>query len=161
MTGIGLRSDYLHKLAKLCLKGFRFRGVYPCDHFARLHLKPGDLTIVNLSHSKHQGSHYVSVMLTRRYTYFMDPYGAECEDKYILKALKKTKKSIKFLYKRVQAHESIFCGFYSLCFLIIGSKNQKPLKAIRKQFHSVNLIENEKSAVYIIQQAIKINSVKN
>ena len=155
----GLRSDYLNKLANLCLQPEKFKGVYPCNHFADLFLKPGHMAIVNLSHSKNKGSHYVSVMTTKKHVYYMDPYGTSCDDKFIMKALKKTKKPIKFLSVPIQPIDSLFCGFFCLCFLIIGSKNTKPLRAIKKKFSSIDVHQNEKTAVYIIKQSIKNNSV--
>ena len=55
----GVKSDYLEKVAKICLH--QFNGVIPWDVLCQNgQLKKGDMYIINLDDSTQPGSHFVA-----------------------------------------------------------------------------------------------------
>ena len=142
----GLRSDYLEKLAKICL------NVVACDELKVLNY--GDKYICNLDRSYEEGSHYIAISIKEENSIYFDSYGNPCLNEYIKNAL--VENHITEMYysaKQIQNSISLFCGYFCLAFLICDERNIK-LEDFLSLFKENDVRSNEKLASEIIIQSL-------
>lgn len=150
----GLRSDHLNELGSILLNDFK--GVFSCDDFNNLELKNHQKFICNMSSSKKIGTHWISIYIKDSCAYYFDSYGKNTfKDKNIINNLKRSKKKIRFLKQQIQSHDSLFCGYYAIAFLILSQQHQDPLRQIEQCFSKTNLLLNEEISRKMIKKALK------
>ena len=146
----GLRSDYLKDLSNLCLSDFS--DVVPCDKLSVL--TQGDKYICNLDPSNEKGSHYIAVSIKKDYCLYFDSYGFPCMNEYIKKAfLENDITTLYYSKKSIQSSFSLFCGYFSLAFLICDECGLS-MDEFQNLFDDKNLKRNEKVAADIIKISI-------
>ena len=151
MSEIGLSSIYLQKLATYCLENFV--AVIPCDELFSYDMMSKMQFIVNLSHSKIQGTHWVAISIHENFVTYFDSFGKKCSNPWILRKFHHN--CLIQSTKQIQAYSSVMCGYFALSFLIEDSKG-KSLEEYLNVFHS-DLVKNDTKCVSIIKQHIKKN----
>lgn len=107
-------SEFLLKFKKNGI----FKGVFAADCLPS-RVKLPFACIINLSTSKHRGSHWVSLYIDKfGYCEYMDSYGFKPKINYILYFLKLHCKNIKFNKIQLQHITSNTCGRYAAIFLL-------------------------------------------
>ena len=154
--GNGLRSDYIMRIGKLCLK--KKVHVMPSDYFYKLNqINVGDSFVLNLDDSSQRGSHWVGLFIshTPKKAIFMDPLGMPLVNTYIRNGLMKHDVTdITYSKKSIQIGTSFHCGFFVIAFLVIMSKG-KSLSQFISMFSEDDLRGNEQIATSIIEKQLK------
>ena len=91
----------------------RFNGVYSRNNLPKT-IKKGAY-VINLDEYKNTGTHWVALFVKPKYTVYFDSFGIE----HIPKEIKLTigNKEIKANIFRIQAYDSIMCGYYCIEFI--------------------------------------------
>ena len=141
--GNGLRSDYIMRIGKLCLK-------------EKVHVMPSDY-FYKLNQINQRGSHWVGLFIshTPKKAIFMDPLGMPLVNTYIRNGLMKHDVTdITYSKKSIQIGTSFHCGFFVIAFLVIMSKG-KSLSQFISMFSEDDLRGNEQIATSIIEKQLK------
>ena len=88
----------------------KFNGVYSRDNLSKI--KDG-IYIINLDEYSDIGTHWVALWVNNNVTYF-DSFGVEHIPKEIIKFIEN--RNIKTNIFRIQAYDSIMCGYFSIGF---------------------------------------------
>ena len=149
---MGLRSDYLQRLASLLAKDFQF--VLPCDFFKRMDIKKNECYICNLSDSESKGTHFVAIRVKHDKVLYFDSFGRPCNNKDILEKLKLMGFSeITYCMKNVQYILSEMCGFFCLSFLLYTENHSA--ESFLDLFNETDLKRNDDICVNIIKEHIR------
>lgn len=152
----GLTNGYLNETGKKMI-GKTFIGSFPCDLQPNVRNKKKISIIFNLSKHNEKGTHFVAVFADSKRLLYFDPLGNKCENKNIIKFLKRNKESRKIVKKspKIQSDESIFCGYFCLGFLLAMSLNI-PSKIFFNTFNlkSQNLTQNDFNIIKFIQDNV-------
>ena len=89
----------------------RFNGVYSRDNLSKI--KNGAY-IINIDEYSDIGTHWVALWVNNNVTYF-DSFGVEHTPKEIIKFMEN--RNIKTNIFRIQAHDSIMCGYFCIGFI--------------------------------------------
>ena len=91
----------------------RFNGVYSRNNLPKI-IKKGAY-IINLGEYANIGTHWIALFVKPKYTVYFDSFGVE----HIPKEIKKFigNKDIKANIFRVQAYDSIMCGYFCIEFI--------------------------------------------
>ena len=151
----GLRSDYITKIANLCLTNNLY--VLPCDFFYKLNrIKLNDSYILNLDHSSEKGSHYVGLFLSKQGVLFFDPLGLPIINTYIRNGLlKHDVTEITYSKKIIQGGLSFHCGIFVIAFHIVCALKEKSLDEFLSLFSENDFTLNEKIATFIITEQLQ------
>ena len=110
----GLSNKYLEKLSKELNLNY-FMGVFSSDSLPNVEKYRSFSLICNFSKQVDPGTHLIAILCENKNVFYFDSYGLPCYNLYILKFLKKLRKKIIYYNsKTIQAHDSIYCGFYAL-----------------------------------------------
>ena len=90
----------------------RFNGVYSRNNLPNK-IKKGAY-VINLDEYENTGMHWVSLFAKRKYPVYFDSFGKEHIPKEINKFINNDIKSIIF---RIQAYDSIMCGYFCIEFI--------------------------------------------
>ena len=90
----------------------RLNGVYSRDNLLKT-IKKGAY-IINLDEYENTGTHWVSLFVKPKYTVYFDSFGIEHIPKEINKNINNDIKSNIF---RIQAYDSIMCGYFCIEFI--------------------------------------------
>ena len=90
----------------------RFNSVYSKDSLTKI--KDGDY-IINLDEYSHTGTHWVALHVNNNYATYFDSFGVEHIPKEIKELVKN--KNIKTYIFRVQANDSVMCGYFCTGFI--------------------------------------------
>ena len=90
----------------------RFNGVYSRDNLPKI-IKKGAY-VINLDEYKNTGTHWVSLFVKPKYRVYFDSFGIEYIPKEINKFINNDIKSNIF---RIQAYDSIMCGYFCIEFI--------------------------------------------
>ena len=90
----------------------RFNGVYSRDNIPN-EIKDG-VYVINLDEYSDIGTHWIAFYVKNNITYF-DSFGVEHIPKEIIKFIKN--KNIKTNIFRIQAYDSIMCGYFCIGFI--------------------------------------------
>ena len=90
----------------------RFNGVYSRDNLPKT-IKKGAY-IINLDEYENTGTHWIALFVKPKYTVYFDSFGIEHIPKEINKFINNDIKSNVF---RIQAYDSIMCGYFCLEFI--------------------------------------------
>ena len=90
----------------------RFNGVYSRNNL-RNKIKKGAY-VINLGEYENTGTHWVSLFVKPKYTVYFDSFGVESIPKEIKKFIRNEIKSNIF---RIQAYDSIICGYFCIEFI--------------------------------------------
>ena len=96
----------------------RFNGVYSRDNLSKI--KDGTY-IINLDEYSDIGNHWVALWVNNNVTYF-DSFGVEHILKEIIKFIKN--RNIKTNISRIQAYDSIMCGYFCIGFIDVMFKGK-------------------------------------
>ena len=101
----------------------KFNGVYSRDNLPNK-IKKGAY-VINLDEYENTGTHWVSLFVKSKYTVYFDSFGVE----HIRKELNKFigNKKIKASIFRIQAYNSIMCGYFCIEFINYMLKGKKLL----------------------------------
>lgn len=111
----GLTNKYVEKIGKKYLK--TFAGVFPCNTHPDVEGSENFSVIFNESKHNEEGTHFVAIFANKRYLYYFDSLGLKLENSYIkLFCLSQGRHLIENKVQ-IQSFESIFCGYFCLCFL--------------------------------------------
>ena len=91
----------------------RFNGVYSRNNLLKT-LKKGAY-VINLDEYENMGTHWVSLFVKPKYTVYFDSFGIEHIPKEIKHAI--GNKEIKANIFRIQAYDSIMCGYFGIEFI--------------------------------------------
>ena len=91
----------------------RFNGVYSRNNLLKT-LKKGAY-VINLDEYENMGTHWVSLFVKPKYTVYFDSFGIEHIPKEIKHAI--GNKEIKANIFRIQAYDSIMCGYFCIEFI--------------------------------------------
>ena len=89
----------------------RFNGVYSRDNLSTV--KDGAY-VINLDEYSDVGTHWVALWVNNNVTYF-DSFGVEHIPKEIIKFIEN--RNIKTNIFRIQAYDSIMCGYFCIAFI--------------------------------------------
>ena len=129
----GVTSEYFGKLAMHCLD--IQPEILPCDIFkSQSNLTTDKSFIINLQVSNLPGSHFVSVLIKADKIYYFDSLAFPLLNSYVVTKLKTLKKPIYYCTKAIQGANSVFCGLYCICFLIICQKRNKSFEKFLEMF---------------------------
>ena len=157
----GLSTHYLQNLMKICsFNPNAFKGVFSCDKFylkvKDINLSPGDRYIINLSSRNHSGSHWVAMQVnTPQEVEYFDPYGLECFDNFIKKAIQEQNVMISTFKKTIQDPSSQFCGLFCVAYLLCRELDISK-STFASFFEENKLLKNDIICVEIIKNIIKI-----
>jgi hypothetical protein len=151
---VGLTNEYVENLGKL-ICGNHFVGTFPCDILPDVDKKKKFALVINLSKHNTSGSHFIAIFADKNNFLYFDPLGMKCENKDILKFIKKNKKrrKMKQKFRKIQSDDSIFCGFFCIAFLI-SQKLSIPNDLFLKIFDKRNLLRNDKIVINFIREHI-------
>ena len=90
----------------------RFNSVYSKDSLTKI--KDGDY-IINLDEYSHTGTHWVALHVNNNYATYFDSFGVEHIPKEIKELVKN--KNIKTFIFRIQANDSVMCGYFCTGFI--------------------------------------------
>ena len=90
----------------------RFNGVYSRNNLANK-IKKGAY-VINLDEYENTGTHWVSLFVKLKYTVYFDSFGVEHIPKEINKFIRNDIKNNIF---RIQAYDSIMCGYFCIEFI--------------------------------------------
>ena len=90
----------------------RFNDVYSRDNFPKT-IKKGAY-VINLDEYKNAGTHWIALFVKPKYTVYFDSFGIEHIPKEINKFINNDIKSNIF---RIQAYDSIMCGYFCIEFI--------------------------------------------
>ena len=91
----------------------RFNGVYSRNNLPNK-IKKGAY-VINLDEYENTGTHWVSLFVKAKYTVYFDSFGVEHIPKEINKFI--NNKKIKTSIFRIQAYDSIMCGYFCIEFI--------------------------------------------
>ena len=91
----------------------RFNGVYSGNNLPNK-IKKGAY-VINLDEYENTGTHWVSLFIKPKYTVYFDSFGIEHNPKEINKFI--GNKKIKASIFRIQAYDSIMCGYFCIEFI--------------------------------------------
>ena len=143
----GLTSKYLEDFGKKYCN--TFLGVYPSDLHPNIKNKSTFSLIFNESKHDQEGTHFVGVYANRKRIFLMDSLGLKCENENILEFLKSSKRDIVETKKQIQSFDSIYCGYFSIAFILFMCVHEYPSKFL-KNFSTKNLEANNKIVVDLI-----------
>jgi len=145
----GLTNIELEKLSKTIL-GRNFLGVYPCDSFPEIKNRKSFSLIFNMSKHNERGSHFVSVLKINQNVFYFDSYGKKCSNNFILLFLKSLSDTYFFNSFEIQPYSSIFCGVYSLGFLVSSQKFNLPVESFLSLFYLKDNINDQIVTDFIV-----------
>ena len=90
----------------------RFNSVYSKDSLTKI--KDGHY-IINLDEYSHTGTHWVALHVNNNYATYFDSFGVEHIPKEIKELVKN--KNIKTYIFRIQANDSVMCGYFCTGFI--------------------------------------------
>ena len=90
-----------------------FNGVYSRNNLPKI-IKKGAY-VINLDEYENMGTHWVALFVKPKYTVYFDSFGIEHIPKEIKHAI--GNKEIKANIFRIQAYDSIMCGYYCIEFI--------------------------------------------
>ena len=90
----------------------RFNSAYSKDSLTKI--KDGDY-IINLDEYSHIGTHWVALHVNNNYATYFDSFGVEHIPKEIKELVKN--KNIKTYIFRIQANDSVMCGYFCTGFI--------------------------------------------
>jgi hypothetical protein len=143
----GLTSKYLEDFGKKYCN--TFLGVYPSDLHPNIKDNSKFSLIFNESKHDQEGTHFVGVYATRKRIFLMDSLGLKCENENILEFLKSSKRDIVETKKQIQSFDSIYCGYFSIAFILFMCVHESPSMFLRI-FSTKNLEANNKIVVDLI-----------
>ena len=159
MKPLGVSSEYLAKLAMNCLD--IQPEILPCDIFRSQSILTIDKSfIINIQISNLPGSHFVCVLIKRNKIFYFDSLAFPLINSYIATKLESLKKSIYHCAKPIQGANSVFCGLYCICFLIICQKRNKSFEEFLKMFSFDApgcYVKNEKKCTEIIKSNLTLS----
>ena len=159
MRPLGVTSEYLGKLAKNCLD--IQPEILPCDIFKSQSQLANDKSfIINIQISSLPGSHFVSVLIKPDKIFYFDSLAFPLVNSYIATKLKTLKKPIYYCTEDIQGANSVFCGLFCICFLIICQKRNKSFDDFMKMFWFDSpgcYIKNEKKCAEIIKSNLTVS----
>ena len=100
------------KIQKYYQSESRFNSVYSKDSLTEI--KDGDY-IINLDEYSHTGTHWVALHVNNNYATYFDSFGVEHIPKEIKELVKN--KNIKTYIFRIQANDSVMCGYFCTGFI--------------------------------------------
>ena len=91
----------------------RFNGVYSRNNLPKMITK--EAYVINLDENANIGTHWTALFVKPKYTVYFDSFGVE----YIPKEIKRFigNKDIKANIFRLQAYDSIMCGYFCIEFI--------------------------------------------
>ena len=116
----------------------RFNGVFSRDNLPNK-IKDG-ACIINLDEDSDNGTHWVALCVTNNDITYFDSFGAEHIPKKIKKLI--SNKNIKTNNFRIQAYDSIMCGFFCIGFINFMFKG-KTLTEYTNLFSPNNFEKND------------------
>ena len=151
----GLRSDYVEKIGKMCLKNDL--QVLPCDFFYNLNkIHTGQSFILNLDPSHEKGSHNVGLYIQDENVLYFDPIGLPCVNRYIINGLRKHgQRRITYSLKTIQGGISFHCAFFVLSFHIVCASQEKSFDYFLRLFSNDDFQRNELIAIELIKRQLK------
>ena len=118
-----------------------YKGCFSNDNFPK-NLKPPYSIIINLSKHDKPGTHYVCIIESEKHIFYFDSFGLNCFVPSICKFLLSKRKAVIESKKTIQHHNSLFCGFFCILFVLFMEKNDFKLTKFQNLF-SWNLIKND------------------
>lgn len=162
LAGVGLTNEVVYRLCKLTTMGERFKGVYAADRIPLgLAAAPNFTMIVNLGRSRGpdggppQVGHFVTVVGRPGAVYYVDPFGLPCAQPQVKRFLRLCERPVKFGMRRVQALDSVYCGFFAMLFAMY--LNARPRPKFRLMFHATpaKLKSNDQMCLLYLRRLIK------
>ena len=92
----------------------RFNGVFSRDNLPNS-IKNGAY-VINLDEYRDIGTHWVALYVNNKIVIYFDSFGVEHIPKEIIKFIGNNKKIITNIY-RIQAYDSIMCGYFCIGFI--------------------------------------------
>ena len=127
-----------------------YSGCYSDDTLPyNLHLLKSFVLVCNLSKSYDRGSHFVTIVKSQRYMYYIDSFGRppppKCDG--IHSFLKASSIPVFVNYRQLQHPESSFCGFFAILFCLLYSNSENDGNLVHESefplFHSDDLRKND------------------
>ena len=122
----------------------RFNGVYSRDNLSKI--KDGAY-IINLDEYSDIGTHWVALWVNNNNVTYFDSFGVEHIPKEITKFIEN--RNIKTNIFRIQAYDSIMCGFFCIGFIDFMFKG-KSLTDYRNLFSPNGFKKNEDTILKIL-----------
>ena len=155
LNNIGLSEKHIEQF--LAANSTTFQGVYACNELPlKLEKKKEFSIVVNLSTNEHPGTHWISIVAKHNLILYMDSFGLPIFNNYILNFIKNCKRKIVYNKQQIQSHQSLYCGFYAILFILYYEKNHNFYLNFHTNKH--DLILNDKMCINYIQQLREINT---
>ena len=147
----GLTGKHLEEFGQKHCKNFL--GVFSCDLYPDISKRKIFSVIFNESKHDEKGTHFVCLYAKTNVVYYFDSLGLKCENEYILKFINSTRRRVIEVGKQIQSFDSIFCGYFSISFIMYMCNNL-PYKKYVNLFCDANLKLNDKIVVELIIELI-------
>lgn len=148
--GLGISNDLLDKLCRR-ESSDSFKGVFSADKIpTRLTACPKFIIVVNLGRSNQQEGHFVCICGDPDRMYYFDSYALPCFQPDVNKFIKACRRPLITLTNRIQGWKSMYCGLYSMMFVLYHDK--KP--DFELIFSKTDFEENDSKCVRYIRKLI-------
>ena len=109
-----------HSLTNFEIKGYyqnepRFNGIFSRDNLPNT-IKNGAY-VINLDEYRDVGTHWVAFYVNNKTAIYFDSFGVEHIPKEIMKFIGSNNKNIITNIYRIQAYDSIMCGYFCIGFI--------------------------------------------
>lgn len=148
----GLTNKYVEDLGKRFLK--TFAGVFPCDIHPDVKDNQYFSLIFNESKHDEEGTHFVAIFASRHHLYYFDSLGLKLENKYIELFCSSQGRRLVENKKQIQSYDSLFCGYFCICFIMYMEKAMNFSKFC-SHFSSSDLKANDKIVIEFLIKLVK------
>ena len=112
LNSSGVSNELLNDFLKTYGISKKFIGVFPYDKIPKLNGQNDKIMIINI------GYHFVTVVITKNYSLYIDSFGTPCTIESVRIFLKNIGKPIYYNEKMIQGIKSPYCGMYACLFAI-------------------------------------------
>ena len=130
----------------------RSNGVYSRDNLSN-NIKKGAY-VINLDEYENNGTHWISLFVKPKYTVYFDSFGVEHIPKEINKFI--GNKKIKASIFRIQAYDSIMCGYFCINFINYMLKGKTLL-----DYTNLFFPNDLKKTIKLLKEYLKMDNIIN
>ena len=131
-----------------------YSGCYSCDNIPKF-VGGAKAFIINLSSQNSVGTHFTALVISaQKELIFFDSFGQPCTNKHILSFMSTV--SDRYMYNKiaVQHHLSIYCGLFSLGFIVEYNNKNGNLDTYLNEFSTTSMLDNDQRVVEYITKHI-------
>jgi hypothetical protein len=130
-----------------------YRGTFAIDQVPLKEIKKPTLFVINLDTSDQNGSHWISIYLTKSIFELFDSGGRLLNQHIYFNYIRKCYNKKKFVYNKtqIQDNSSICCGYFC-CMFALAKAKKITTKYFISIFNKKNLIDNDLKISYLFDK---------